>query len=362
MIVTEYIGTAVAVTRGSSSRLDVGTWKTVHGRRCCWLRAKGARHDHPRIRARRDSSGARSRGTCSPPGSRCGPCRVRPAGLSPSLGQATRAGRRALADGRLTFVEADVTEPGRPCRPRSTRVDTIVQAVQFRELRWKTRPAGSPTKPSTATAPSTCSGRHRGLRTSRAPAASPQCASLPLHERHQRLAGPSLAVGPGQVAGRGGHPRQRPRVDDRARLLGLRTRRRRAQPHHPLLRLPAVRADLRRRPRTAQPALRRGHRALLHPAHAPSGTIQEHDLRAGRARRGDPRAVPRAGPQDHGAPPAHPAHPQAGRQAAGGRHAVPARPSLDARRGGFREPGGSAVGRRIAGCCRNASPNSGRLP
>jgi nucleoside-diphosphate-sugar epimerase len=44
---------------------------------------------------------------------------------------ADEAGRRALADGRLTFVEADVTDPG-SLAAAVDAVDTVIQAAQFK--------------------------------------------------------------------------------------------------------------------------------------------------------------------------------------------------------------------------------------
>ena len=160
------------------------------------------------------------------------------------------AGRSALEDGRLTFVEADVTEPDSP-GPPVQGVDAIVQAAQFAGA-----PVEDPARGLTymnvdrngtvnlLAAVAAVYGRRRRRTRRPAPGDSPP---LSLHERHQRLRPDTpRPMGPGQVAGGGGHARQRARLDHRPGLLGLRARGRRPQPPPPLLRLPALRAHLRR--------------------------------------------------------------------------------------------------------------------
>ena len=72
-----------------------------------------------------------------------------------------------MADGRLTFVEADVTEPGSSAAAVEA-VDAVIQAAQFQGAPVEDPARGLTYEPSTATALSTCSrpspvyGRHAG--------------------------------------------------------------------------------------------------------------------------------------------------------------------------------------------------------
>ena len=122
---------------------------------------------------------------------------------------APRAGRRALAEGRLAFVEGDVTKPD-TLLAAVEGVDAVVQAAQF---------TGAPVEDPARglTYDERRSRRHRQSARGRRSVSRPPRRHRPLsgrlptpslHERHHRLGADSArALEPRQVEGRRSHPR-----------------------------------------------------------------------------------------------------------------------------------------------------------